>query len=369
MIHNVISMSGGKDSTAMALLALEQEAENVHFVFADTGHEHAQTYEYVDYLEQRLGIKIVRLKADFTRVMEGKRKYIAEHWLKDLTRNEPGGWEWDGDENSQPDTYPGSPADEFKPAEISFPGGTLEWIPTKNGMSVEAAQERVARALELLQPTGNPFLDLCLWKGRFPSTTTRFCSTELKHVPLNEYCQKVGRGSQAVISWQGVRRQESKDRAGLAERDVELGSWEPEPRGFLIYRPILDWTVEDVFAMHRKHGVEPNPLYKQGMGRVGCMPCIHARKDELRQIAMRFPDEIARVAEWERLVSQTAKRGMATFWPARGEANEDVSLEGHGIEAVIDWAKTSRGGKQRDLIHMIEEQDIPLCSSQYGLCE
>jgi hypothetical protein len=33
------------------------------------------------------------------------------------------------------------------------------------------------------------------------------------------------------------------------------------------------------------------------------------------------------------------------------------------------WARTSRGGKQRDIIHMLEEIDIPLCSSQYGLCE
>lgn len=316
MIHNVISMSGGKDSTAMALLALERETENVHFVFADTGHEHAQTYEYVEYLEQRLGIKIVRLKADFTRVIEGKRQYIADHWLDD-----------------------GVP------------------------------QERIDRALAILHPTGNPFLDLCLWKGRFPSTMARFCSTELKHVPMNDYCQHVSSGAQAVISWQGVRRQESLARRDLSERDVEFGMWEPEPHGHLIYRPILDWTVDDVFAMHKKHGVDPNPLYKQGMGRVGCMPCIHAKKDELRNIAMRFQEEIERVAEWERLVSQTAKRGMATFGSARGEDSANVTLETHGIATLIDWARTSRGGKQRDLIHMIEEQDIPLCSSQYGLCE
>lgn len=38
-IHNVVSMSGGKDSTAMALLAIERGVENLHLVFADTGHE------------------------------------------------------------------------------------------------------------------------------------------------------------------------------------------------------------------------------------------------------------------------------------------------------------------------------------------
>lgn len=315
-IHNIVSMSGGKDSTAMALLAIERETPNLHLVFADTGHEHQQTYDYVDYLEHRLAIRIERVKADFTRQIEGKRRFIAEHW------------EADG-------------------------------VPP----------ERVALALEILHPTGNPFLDLCLWKGRFPSTKARFCSEELKHNPMNEYARRIGACQQAVISWQGVRRDESLSRRDLPERDVELGTWEPEPKGHLIYRPILDWTVEDVFAMHRRHNVEPNPLYRQGMGRVGCMPCIHARKDELRQIALRFPAEIERVAEWERLVSQTAKIGMATFRPAVGENNDDVTLESHGIEAAADWARTSRGGRQRDLIHLIEESSAPTCQSQYGLCE
>lgn len=49
---NVISVSGGKDSTAMLTLAVEQQVENLIAVFADTGHEHPLTYRYVDYLEQ-----------------------------------------------------------------------------------------------------------------------------------------------------------------------------------------------------------------------------------------------------------------------------------------------------------------------------
>ena len=29
------------------------------------------------------------------------------------------------------------------------------------------------------------------------------------------------------------------------------------------YRPILDWTADDCFEMHRKHGIKHNPLYEQ----------------------------------------------------------------------------------------------------------
>lgn len=53
-IKNIISISGGKDSTATALLAVAMETENMQLVFADTGHEHQATYDYVDYLGDKL---------------------------------------------------------------------------------------------------------------------------------------------------------------------------------------------------------------------------------------------------------------------------------------------------------------------------
>ena len=306
-IHNVVSMSGGKDSTALAIVALERNTPNLRFVFADTGHEHAQTYEYIEYLRGALGVEIETVRADFTHAIEHKRKTIGGKWRDD-----------------------GVP------------------------------EEKIQRALNVMRPTGNPFLDMCMVAGRFPSTRARFCSRQLKHDPIQILIDDLMKGAQAVISWQGVRADESHARRNLPERDIEFGTWEPEPAGLLIYRPIIAWTVEDVFAAHRRAGIEPNPLYAQGMGRVGCMPCIHARKSELREIAARFPDEIARVAEWERIVSDASKRDASTFFP---------TADGRGgtLADVIEWSRTTRGGSQYDLLALAEEPTV--CSSIYGLCE
>jgi len=303
--HNIISVSGGKDSTAL-LLAIERQAENMQAVFADTGHEHPQTYDYVRYLEQATGVPIRWVRADFSVDIARKAEFVATKWRE-------------------------------------------QGVP----------EEKVLRALAVLKPTGNPFLDLCIWKGRFPSTKARFCSEELKHVPILEQVQlPLLEAGDDVISWQGVRADESLARRDLPENEAKR----TYPNGATLwnYRPILKWTAEDAFAMHRKHGIRHNPLYEQGMGRVGCMPCIHARKDELLEISKRFPEEIARVAEWEKLVSEASKRGDSTFFPKADERGDDIT-------AVVEWSKTSRGGQQYDMLRV--DHDAPLCTSIYGLCE
>jgi 3'-phosphoadenosine 5'-phosphosulfate sulfotransferase (PAPS reductase)/FAD synthetase len=314
--HNIISLSGGKDSTATLLVAIALEAPNVQAVFADTGNEHQQTYEYLDYLEQATRTKITRVHADFTQRIEGKRRFIKSKWR-----------------------------------------------------AQGIAEEVVLAALDVLQPTGNPFLDLCIWKGRFPSRKAQFCTMELKRDPMIEQVVMplLGAGDM-IMSWQGVRAEESLNRRYLPECD-EVGG------GLFNYRPILKWDVTAVFEAHRYMGIKPNPLYSQGMGRVGCMPCINCRKDELREIALRFPEAIDRIDRWERTVQQASKRGAATFFAGSNAKHPKGSISGMtaievmeiaSIRQAVEWSKTTRGGIQYDL--MIAT-DASACSSAYGLCE
>ncbi|WP_429118221.1 phosphoadenosine phosphosulfate reductase family protein [Aeromonas hydrophila] len=287
-------------------------------VFCDTGHEHPEVYAYLDYLEVRLGVSIRRVKPDFSTQVLRKRDVVLTKW-----RDE----------------------------------GVSESI--------------ISRALVALQPTGNPFLDLCLWKGRFPSTMARFCTEELKRNPMQQqvlFPLLENHETEEVWSWQGVRADESTSRAKLPEKDEVRD-------GLINYRPILTWTAQDVFEFHRKHGVKWNPLYEQGLSRVGCMPCIMCRKDELREIANRWPEEIERVAEWERLVSMASKRGASSFYgPRVAGGGQSIEMMTHeeaqsllNINRVVDWSMTGRGGKTFDMFARLAP-DVG-CSSAYGLCD
>lgn len=61
--NNVYSLSGGKDSTAMLLMAIEREEPIHSVVFFDTGWEFPQMHDHIDLLEKRTGIKIWRLQS------------------------------------------------------------------------------------------------------------------------------------------------------------------------------------------------------------------------------------------------------------------------------------------------------------------
>ena len=314
-VLNVVSISGGKDSAATALVALEtMPRESLRFIFCDTGNEHESTYDYVAYMESHLGIQIDTLRAEFTQQIARQREYIMNKW----------------------------------------PG---------KGVPLEAC-ERAARAMV---PTGNPFLDLCIWKGRFPSRRAQFCTEQLKTLPATEYqLELIDSGQcEAVYSWQGVRLDESWSRRNRMQgTGACVISLDERGGGIWNYRPILRWTAFDVFEAADCYGLKPNPLYLQGMTRVGCMPCINAGKDEVLEISKRFPGHIDRIEMWEQSVAMASKREEASFFP---DPDRDAHLKKRGIRNVVEWSKTQRGGQLMDFIRITEEPKA--CESAYGLCE
>lgn len=306
-IQHMVNVSGGKDSTATYLLALES-GRPFRAVFADTGNEHELTYEYIARLHERTGgPKVEVVRADFSRELAQHKAYLLREW-------------------------------------------------PRQGI----AEALIEAAAALHEPTGNPFLDLCISKGRFPSRMAQFCTSSLKEVPITTQVVGPMLRHGPVLQWLGIRADESRHRA----RQPRFNHHES---GSMLWRPIFHWSAEAVWQQHRRHGLAPNPLYAMGMGRVGCMPCINCRKAELRSIAERFPGHIDRIERWEVMVSAASKRGASTFFPAVKDPAEAADGNYSRIRDLVQWSRTSHGGRQYALF--FDEQRGGGCSSDLGLCE
>lgn len=204
-------------------------------------------------------------------------------------------------------------------------------------------------------------VDRIRYRAGFPARMQRWCTSELKIEPLRAYHDALG---VETVSAVGIRADESSSRSRMVELDddSEWGGW--------IWRPLLRWSVEDVLEIHRRHGVPVNPLYQRGHDRVGCYPCIFARKEEIRLVADHAPDRITQIRELEQEATKLrAERNAATpgrysyevasFFQTRTRDGGSMP-----IDDVVAWSRTARGGKLPLLL------DVPTGGCfRWGLCE
>ena len=141
------------------------------------------------------------------------------------------------------------------------------------------------------------FEDMSIKRKRVPSTMARFCTQELKIFPMKKYIQQYK--DDEVYMYVGVRADESYKRSRLSKQAFD------DYYECTMIRPLIRWTAEQCFDLMKKHGIEPNPLYKMGMKRVGCMPCIMVSKKELKEIIIRFPFVVNNLRELEVKVGST----------------------------------------------------------------
>ena len=260
---NIISFSGGKDSTALILWAKEN-LPSFQTIFCDTGWEDEITYEYIEYINKTiLNGELIVLKS---------KKY-------------------DG------------------------------------------------------------FADLSIKKKRIPSTEARYCTTELKIIPTKNYIQQF----RDVHLYNGIRAEESARRAAMDKNIFD------DYLGCMVHRPLLEWTVEQVFELHKKYKIKPNPLYKMGMSRVGCFPCIMSNHSEIKALIRNRPDVIKKVRDLENKVSKTFfGPSYIPKWACTGR-NPKTGSRFPTVDDVVRYLKNDE--------NQIEMFDTPTCMSFYGLCE
>ena len=194
-VRHILGLSGGKDSTALAVFMRQQYPElEIEYFFCDTHKELPETEEYLDRIEARLGIRIERLEAE--------RGF--DHWL---------------------DVY----------------GGAL------------------------------------------PSPKMRWCTKQMKIIPLEKFI-----GDDEAISYIGIRADEHRD--GYISKKPNITPVFPFKEHGLV--------KADIYRLLEESGIGM-PDYYQWRSRSGCFFCFLQRKYEWVMLAEEHPDLFAEAVEYE----------------------------------------------------------------------
>ena len=245
-----------------------------------------------------------------------------------------------------------------------------EYLPTKIGPIDQLVRKRDMRTPELEALAQkyearigrySPMIRWTIFNCMFPSRVLRFCTRQLKMYPVTDYLKKM---DDEPINVVGIRAEESRARSKMPE-------WEwSDGMDCEVWRPLIRWTFQDVIEVHQRHDVSPNPLYlgNNPVERVGCYPCIFARKSEIKGLALRSPERIDLIRDLE----NDLQRLRVKKWDANNEPHSDVAtwFQSRGgawpIDRVVEWSRTKHGGRQFELFDALPGEQGCV---RWGMCD
>ncbi len=229
-----VSFSGGADSTAALVLAVEAlGARRVTAVYVDTGIEFPETRLHVEKVASKLGVDLV--------VVEGEGRFWRE-----LSRGR-----------------------------------------------------------------------------RPPSRDSRWCTALLKIEPLREFYSKL----RPRLIIEGVRGFESLARLTLG--DVTSSPVAPTARRAF---PVYEWSRLEVQLYLRWKGVETNPLYDEGLTRIGCIVCPAMHMYELFEVSRRLHPALFEgiVERYAAVIGRAAVLDGSWRFAGRGRRRSQRGAAGRG---------------------------------------
>jgi 3'-phosphoadenosine 5'-phosphosulfate sulfotransferase (PAPS reductase)/FAD synthetase len=255
LTRHILGLSGGKDSTALAIL-LHKDFPDMEYFFCDTHKELPETYEYLDRIEARLGIKIQRLSAE--------RGF--DHWL---------------------DVY----------------GGFL------------------------------------------PSPKSRWCTKQMKIIPLEKFI-----GDDEAVSYVGIRADEKRD--GYVSTKPNITPVFPFKERGLVKADIIQLLEDSGIGM---------PDYYRWRSRSGCFFCFFQRKYEWVMLAQEHPDLFAEAVRYE----QEHSDGRTYTW-TQGETLAQLlqrkeQIIGEHEKAIVRAQEKSAPSSLVEILeHILDREDEEL---------
>lgn len=130
-----------------------------------------------------------------------------------------------------------------------------------------------------------------------PSESLRWCCTIMKTSPLYRSLKKEGNKQSKVLTFEGVRAEESVRRSNYerigkgVKHDTAINA-----------RPILHWSTVEIFLYLFKYKLPINPAYRLGKARVGCLICPYSSQWDDMIVNKRYKESlqpfISRIEKW-----------------------------------------------------------------------
>lgn len=244
--NNIVSLSGGKDSTAMLLMMIEQKVPIHSVVFFDTGWEFPEMYDHIRLVEKITGLKVWTLNSKLpflywmtARPMVSTKKVLSQLEMDKIIQR------WN----------------------VAKAYNDLPTMPTTKKGIINILAGKIYRV-------GNGW----------PSSSRRWC-TRQKVDSINLFCKPIP-NSVSMIGYAADEENRIKDNGKIPQRYplVELGITEAEALQYC-YDKGFNWGgLYEVF------------------GRVSCFCCPLQRVGELRKLRSKRPELWQKTLEMEAMI-------------------------------------------------------------------
>ena len=213
-----------------------------------------------------------------------------------------------------------------------------------------------------------------LLSGRpgFPATSndmnTRWCSDVVKIQPSQKailyserFDHKILGRPPRLLFVTGERREESANRSLYSQLQPHK-THAPSKRHVDHWRPVLHLDEEEVWALMKRHKVQPHPAYELGWSHCSCFGCIYTHPTHwalMRKIAPRHFDRLARE---EKRTGLTIKKGASLRELAdKGEQKASFLLRSLSPEKRR-WVAVALGAKpfKPSMVRVRGEWCLPL---------
>ncbi len=284
-MQHLVTFSGGKDSQATILWALNNLEVEFKIIFCDTGWESEETYKFMLDFEAQLQLPMHYLKAKrytgFIDMVQQKRRFPSLH-TRFCT-----------------DELKIKPMIDFILDEVQ------DDIVVYQGIRHEESRNRAKM---------DKYDDY--FKGYFEPYKVTDLQKEFKtlQAQLMDKSDLINPQKLARIAARLEKVKAKLDRGVLTEeftysyRKSDVVKY-CEKYDAQVMRPIITWSTQEVFDYITSNGFDYNPLYKKKAKRVGCYPCVMCGHEEILEISKQDPDRIEEIREQERVL-------QTTFFPA-----------------------------------------------------